>query len=169
MLISILLESFGQNPHYVAKLLPPEVNALQGRVTIFIQPALKTISCLSELIFRAYLYFSDSNATSSVLITTGSILFLTFSHLMGFLIGIAIIIFKLPLEVGIVSMGVYLILKSLFFPIFILWGSNGVVTIIKEDVIYIFTQINDLKVKVHDLYSKLISLFQSNQIHPLNE
>ena len=169
LLVSILFGSFGENPYYVVQLLPTKSNESLGLSTVFIPLAMRVISCLSELIFRAYLHFSDPHANSSVFITTSSILFLTFSHLISFFTGIAILIFKLPFDKGIVSMGIFLTMKSFFFPFFILWGSNGVVTIIKEDVVYFFAQINDLKVRVHDLYSKLISLFQSNQIQPLNE
>ena len=169
LLISILLASFGQNTIYVTQLLPPESNASRGPAPVAIIMTLGAISCLSELVFRAYLHFSDPNATSYILISTSSVLFLTFTHIIGFLVGVVIFIFNLPFDMAIVSLGVHLILKSLFFPICLLLGSNAVGNIIEEDVVYIFSQIDNLKVKVHDLYSKFISLFQSNQIQPLNE
>ena len=118
LLVSILFGSFGENPYYVVQLLPTKSNESLGLSTVFIPLAMRVISCLSELIFRAYLHFSDPHANSSVFITTSSILFLTFSHLISFFTGIAILIFKLPFDKGIVSMGIFLIMKSFFFPFF---------------------------------------------------
>ena len=168
LLISVLLASFGQNPNYVVQLLPPESNPTRGTLALVTLMTLRVISCISELVFRAYLHFSDPNATSSILISTYSILVLTFSHLIGLFIGVAIFIFKLPLDMGIVSIGGYLILKSLFLPICILWGNNGVFKILKDDLIDLFTNVLELKSKIQNSFSQLTQLFriQSNQIQP---
>ena len=166
LLISILLASFGQNPNYVLKLLPPESNPTRGPLAFVTLMALRIISCVSELAFRAYLHFSDPNATSSILITTYSILVLTFSHLIGLFIGAAIYIFKLSFDMAIVSIGGYLILKSLFLPICILLGNDGVAKIVKDDLIDVSIIVLELKTKLQNSFSKITHMCRSNQVVP---
>ena len=166
LLISILLASFGQNPNYVLKLLPPESNPTRGPLAFVTLMALRIISCVSELAFRAYLHFSDPNATSSILITTYSILVLTFSHLIGLFIGAAIYIFKLSFDMAIVSIGGYLILKSLFLPICISLGNDGVAKIVKGDLIDVSIIVLELKTKLQNFFSKLTHMCRSNQVVP---
>ena len=166
--ISVLLASFGQNPNYVVQLLPPESNPTRGTLALVTLMALRVISCVSELVFRAYIHFSDPNATSSILISTYSILVLTFSHIIGLFIGAAIFIFKFPFDMAIVSIGGYLILKSLFLPICILLGNNGVFKILKDDLIDVFINVVELKTKLENSFTQFTHLFrlQSNQIQP---
>ena len=166
LLISILLASFGQNPNYVLKLLPPESNPTRGPLAFVTLMALRIISCVSELAFRAYLHFFYPNATSSILITTYSILVLTFSHLIGLFIGAAIYVFKLPFDMGIVSLGGYLILKSLFLPICILLGNDGVAKIVKDELFDVFIIVLELKTKLQNVFSKITHLCRSNQVVP---
>lgn len=166
LLISILLASFGQNPIYVFELLPSESNPTRGPLAFVTLMALRLISCVSELAFRAYLHFSDPNATSSVLITTHSILVLTISHLISLLNGVAILIFKLPFDMTIVSIGGYLILKSLFLPICILLGNDGVAKIVKDDLFDVFIVVLELKTKLQNSFLKLTHLCRSNQVAP---
>ena len=166
LLISTLLASFGQNPNYVVQLLPPKSNPTRGPLAFVTLMALQIISCVSEIAFRAYLHFFYPNATSSILITTYSILVLTFSHLIGLFIGAAIYVFKLPFDMGIVSLGGYLILKSLFLPICILLGNDGVAKIVKDELFDVFIIVLELKTKLQNVFSKITHLCRSNQVVP---
>ena len=92
---------------------------------------LRIMSCMAELGFRLYLYFKDPDATSNVLINTGSILVLTFSHSIGFVIGVCNLVFKIKFDPIVIPLGTYLIVKALMVPIFILFGSEGAINTLK--------------------------------------
>ena len=92
---------------------------------------LRIMSCMTELGFRLYLYFKDPGATSSVLINTSSILVLTFSHSIGFVIGVSNLMFKIKFDPIVIPLGIYLIIKALMVPTFILFGSEGAINTLK--------------------------------------
>ena len=86
---------------------------------------------MAELGFRLYLYFKDPDVTSNVFINTGSILVLTLSHSIGFVIGVCNLVFKIKFDPIVIPLGTYLIVKALMVPIFILFGSEGAINTLK--------------------------------------
>ena len=129
---------------------------------------LRIMSCMAELSFRLYLYFKDPDATSSVLINTSSILVLTFSHSIGFVIGVGNLIFKIEFDPIVFPLGIYLIGKALMVPTFILLGSNGAINTLKAH----FSERVEIArnwVKKFQNYIPNMNFCRSNQVAPYVE
>ena len=126
-LISTALWFADHNPTYVTRLSPTDLHLKKTFVAGGTLMLLRIISFMAELGFRLYLYLKNPEATSNVLINTSSILMLTFSHSIGFVIGVSNVILKIKFDPIVIPLGIYLIFKALMVPIFVLFRSEGAV------------------------------------------
>ena len=57
-------------------------------------------------------------------------------------------------------------MKSLFLPICILLGNDGVAKIVKDELFDVFIIVLELKTKLQNVFSKITHLCRSNQVVP---
>ena len=136
-----------QHPLMVASLLPEVVKEPNNLVFFLVVP-FRTLSCLCELAFRTYVYYSVTEL-SNVLISTSTIVLLIFSYLLVIFIGLFEVIFRIGFNSIIVSTSCSLLLRAFFVPANIIASNVGTSQNFMNSVEEFGQSLKDLMIKIY--------------------
>ena len=168
-----LIMYFGADypPLLVALLLPESPPELSKMAFLLVLP-IRGFSCLSEVIFRVYVYFKITNL-SNALINSSTIAILILTYILGLVSATLGTIFQINFSSTIIPLLFATLLRSFFVPANILVRQDGIIQIFIENL-------NDLEENFKDFMTSMSNavlaswhflqsfknLFNSNQVAP---
>ena len=157
-----------QHPLIVAHLLP-EIVLEPSSFGFFIVVPFRTFSCLSEIIFRAYVHISVTNIPN-VLISTRTICILISSYILVIVTGFIIVTFNVGFDIIIVSNAIALLFRAFFVPTSIIVSNESLSQTFVNKVQDLGDSFKDFMTSTTNKLNMSLSLLKniicSNQVAP---
>ena len=149
--------------------LLPEVVKEPNNLVFFLVVPFRTLSCLCELAFRTYVYYSVTEL-SNVLISTSTIVLLIFSYLLVIFIGLFEVIFRIGIDTVVVSTSCSLLLRAFLVPANIIASNVGTSQTFMNSVEEFGQSLKDLMIKIYSILNASVNVlknvFRSNHVAP---
>ena len=157
-----------QHPLIVARLLP-EIVLEPSSFGFFIIVPFRTFSCLSEIIFRAYVHISVTNIPN-VLISTRTICILISSYILVIVTGFIIVTFNIGFDIIVVSNAIALHFRAFFVPTNMIVSNESLSQTFVNNVQDLGDSFKDFMTstinKLNMSLNLLKDIFRSNQVAP---
>ena len=157
-----------QHPLMVASLLP-DVFKEPNNLVFFLVVPFRTLSCLCELAFRTYVYYSVTEL-SNVLISTSTIVLLIFSYLLVIFIGLFEVIFRISFNTIVVSTSCSLLLRAFFVPANIIVSNVGISETFMNSIEEFGQSFKETMIRICSILNASVNVlknvFRSNHVAP---
>ena len=152
----------------VASLLPEVVKEPNNLVFFLVVP-FRTLSCLCELAFRTYVYYSVTEL-SNVLISTSTIVLLIFSYLVVIFIGLFEVIFRIGFNTIVVSTSCSLLLRAFLVPANVIVSNVGTSLTFINNIEELGQSLKETMIRIYSILNAsanvLKNFFRSNHVAP---
>ena len=167
-LVFWLIVYFGaEYPPLVVNNLYPDPSPQSSQLAFLLILPLRVLSCLSEIIFRIYVYFKITNL-SNVLINSSTIAILILTYVVGLVSGV-VFVFEFNVSL-LIPYTVSLLLRSFLIPANIVLSHDNISQIFVDSV---KDFLDDFTAKIMNVWrvtwiflKSLKNLFNSNQVSP---